>query len=211
MVFELLNITRDSILAPLGLLSYSGLFIFELIDMIIMSFAIGYIFSGYIGRQTSSDYDPLKYYSKRFLSWENIKFAAIVAGLGVVFHELAHKFTAMAFGANAVLYAPYGFYLLAIFLKAVGFPFLFFVGGFVAHSPLPPLQSSLVSLAGPLTNFILWGAIYFSLKYGKINNKYHPFVVPFAKINLFLGIFNMIPLPGFDGFGVVSGLIRALF
>jgi len=208
MVISILNITRDTILAPLGLLSLSGTFFFEVIDMIIMSLAIGYIFSGILKKPVPEDYDPLVHYQKKSSNWENVKFAALAAGPAVVFHELSHKFVAMFFGAKAVLYAPYGFYALVILLKAVGFPFLFFVGGFVRHTPLPALPSALVALSGPLINFTLWFLAIRLVKMKKIPNKYLPYVVPFARINLFLGIFNMIPLPGFDGFNVIRGIFR---
>ncbi|MDO8480432.1 MAG: M50 family metallopeptidase [Nanoarchaeota archaeon] len=201
-----LDLTRDTILAPLGLLPYTSSFFFELIDIIIMSFVLGYIFSDFIGRPGR---DPLDAYKKS--RWQQLKVSALVAGPAVVFHELAHKFVAMAFGAQAVLYAPYGWYLLVIILKAIGFPFMFLVGAFVAHSPLPPLESSIVALAGPALNFLMWGAAILAVKAGKVKPKYLPYVVPFARLNLLLGIFNMLPIPGFDGFGFFAGLFQALF
>ena len=211
MVLSILNITRNSVLSIFGLSKYSHLFIFEVMDMIIMAFAIGYIFSGFLKKPIPEDYEPLKYYKKKSQKWENIKFAALAAGPAVVLHELAHKFVAMGFGAQATLYAPYGFYLLVILLKAVGFPFIFLVGGFVVHSPLPALQSSLVSLAGPLTNFLMWLGITIAIKKGVLNRKYYSLAVPLARISLFLAIFNMLPLPGFDGFNFFRALFSALF
>ncbi len=211
MIGSLLNLTRDSILAPLGLLPYTRSFAFELLDMIIMAFAIGYIFMDYIKKPTPKDYDPLLHYQASS-TWKHLKFAALVAGPAVVLHELSHKLVAMAFGANAVLYAPYGFYLLVIILKMIGFPFIFFVGGFVSiQGALTPLQSSLVSFAGPGMNFILYGLSILAVKNVWIKRKYLDAVVWFGRLNLFLGIFNMIPLPGFDGYKVFAGLIQAIF
>ena len=208
MVLQFLNLTRDSILVPFGI--NPTLFIFEIMDIIIMSFAIGYIFSSFLKRPTPKDYDPLKHYGKS-ATWEQLKFATMVAAPAVVLHELAHKFVAMGFGAKAVLYAPYGFYLLVILLKAIGFPFIFLVGGFVSHGPLPALQSSLVSIAGPLTNFLIWGGILLLIKTDKLKKKYYTFAVPLARISLFLGIFNMLPLPGFDGFNFFASIFKAIF
>ncbi len=210
MVLSLLNFTRDSFLVPLGMGAISQTFFFEVIDMIIMALAIGYIFSGIIRRPIAHDYDPLKFYEKKRGKWDDIKFGAMVAGGAVVLHELSHKLVAMAFGVKATLYAPYGFYLLVILLKAIGFPFLFFVGGFVVHGPLPALPNALVAIAGPLMNFILWFVAWYGVKKGLIKRKYFHFAVPFAKINLFLGVFNMLPLPGFDGFNFFRSLL-ALF
>ena len=103
MVLSLLNITRDSILAPLGLLPYSSSFIFELIDMLIMSLAIGYIFSGFLKKPVSHDYDPLKHYQKSN-EFEELKLGIMIAAPAVVFHELAHKFVAMAFDMDICMY-----------------------------------------------------------------------------------------------------------
>ena len=208
MVVQFLNITRNNFLIPFGI--DPTLLIFEVMDIIIMSFAIGYIFSSFLKRPTPRDYDPLKHYAKSG-TWEQLKFATMVAAPAVVFHELAHKFVAMGFGAKAVLYAPYGFYLLVILLKAIGFPFIFFVGGFVSHGPLPAFQSALVSIAGPLTNFIMWGGILLLIKTDKLNKKYYSVAIPLAKIALFLAIFNMLPLPGFDGFNFFGSIFKAIF
>ena len=101
-------------------------------------------------------------------------------------------------------------YLLAIILVLVNFPILFLVGGYVSHTALPPLESALVALAGPLTNLILW-AIFFSLiKLDKIK-KYRREIYLMAKINLFLFIFNMLPIPGFDGYHFFRALWQVFF
>jgi hypothetical protein len=107
----------------------------EIVDIIVMTFAIGYIFSDYFRREPLEGYDPLKFYKKPPF-FENIKFAAMIAAPAVVFHELAHKFVAMVFGASATLHAPYGMYAIVILLKLMRFPLLFFVGGYVSHTPL---------------------------------------------------------------------------
>lgn len=88
----------------------------EIADIIIMVFAIGYIFSDYFRREPLEGYDPLTYYKKPPLI-ESIKFAAMIAAPAVVLHELAHKFVAMAFGAIATLHAPYFWYIAVIALK----------------------------------------------------------------------------------------------
>ena len=126
-------------------------------------------------------------------------------------HELAHKFVAIGFGAAATLHAPYNLYIFVIIMKLLRFPLLFFVGGYVSHTPLPYLQSALVAVAGPLMNFIVWGVIFVIVHYKLINKKYYKILEPIAKINLFLGIFNMIPIPGFDGFSFFVNLFKAFF
>jgi Zn-dependent protease len=182
----------------------------EAIDIVIMTVAIGYIFSDFFRREPMEGYDPLTYYRKQPL-FENIKFAAMIAAPAVVFHELAHKLVATIFGAQATLHAPYFWYAIVIILKMMKFPLLFFVGGYVTHTPLPALQSALVAIAGPLTNLVLWLAILAVIKFHLADRKYYKILVPMAKLNMFLFIFNLIPLPGFDGYNFITSLFGAFF
>jgi len=185
----------------------------EIVDIIVMTIAIGYIFSKFF-RRVPASYDPLTYYKKNTLV-EDIKYGAMIAAPAVVLHELAHKFTAMGFGASATLHAPsffgipYGMYLLVILLIHLNFPILFFVGGYVSHTALPPLASSMVAFSGPLINLVLWLGGMSLIKYKLIDRKYYMTIGMMAKLNMFFFAFNMIPIPGFDGSKVFSGLIRA--
>ena len=181
----------------------------EIIDIVIMTLAIGYIFSSFIKREPSGEYDPLKYYEKNPII-ENIKFGAMIAAPAVVLHELAHKFVAMGFGAQATLHAPYEMYAIIILLRLINFPIMFFVGGYVEHTPLPALQSSIVSIAGPLVNLFLWIAPILAVRYKLVSRKHYNILVPMGKLNMFLFIFNMLPIPGFDGYNVFYGLWQAI-
>lgn len=182
----------------------------EIIDIVVMAIAIGYIFSKFFKRAPQEGYDPLTYYKKNSLV-EDIKYGAMIAAPAVVLHELAHKFVAMGFGASATLHAPYLMYGIVLLMILLRFPIIFFVGGYVTIGPplLPALQSSIVSFAGPLTNLILWLGGMSLIKYNLINRKYYTAVGMMAKLNMFFFVFNMIPLPGFDGFHVFSGLVQA--
>ncbi|HJO01842.1 MAG: M50 family metallopeptidase [Candidatus Woesearchaeota archaeon] len=188
----------------------------EIVDIIVMTVAIGYIFSKFFKRAPQEGYDPLTYYRKNPIL-EDIKYGAMIAAPAVVFHELAHKFTAMGFGASATLYAPsffgipYGMYLLVIILIHLNFPILFFVGGYVSHTALSPLASSMVAFSGPLLNLILWLIGMYLIKHSLVNRKYYPTIGVMAKLNMYFFIFNMIPLPGFDGFSVFAGLLQTFF
>ena len=175
-----------------------------------MAFAIGFIFSDFFKREPSEGYDPIKFYQRSSM-FQNIKYAAMIAAPAVVFHELAHKFVAMGFGATATLRAPYTLYAIVILMKLMRFPLLFFVGGYVEHTALPPLESAFVSVAGPLTNFIIWGAIFMIIHFRLVDRKYYKILAPMAKINLFLGVFNMLPIPGFDGFHFFRSLFAVFF
>ena len=188
----------------------------EILDIFVMTVAIGYIFSKFFRRTPQEGYDPLTYYKKNAL-WEDIKYGAIIAAPAVVLHELAHKFAAIGFGASATIHAPplfgipYGMYLLVIVLIHINFPILFFVGGYVIHSALPPLASSLVAFAGPFVNLLLWIAGMSLIKYKLVDRKYYTTIGLMTKLNMFFFIFNILPIPGFDGSKVFTGLIQTFF
>jgi Zn-dependent protease len=179
----------------------------ELIDLVIMTIAIGYIFSTFIKREPMQGYDPIKYYQRNNLI-EDIKYGAMIAAPAIILHELAHKFVAMGFGAVAILRAPIGWYIAVVIMRMLNFPLIFFVGGEVLHTPLPPLESALVSISGPLINFLLYLAAIAIIKYNLVNRKYFKIIQISGKLNMFLAIFNMIPLPGFDGFNFFANVVR---
>lgn len=151
--------------------------------------------------------------------------------LAIVFHEVAHGYAALLLGdttardqrrlsLNPVRHIdPIGTLLVPGALALAGGP----VFGWA--KPVPVRQDRLdnprfgmmaVAAAGPGTNFVLAavGAIALGL--------FAPAVAPqagaapgllaqglfyFILINLFLGIFNLLPIPPFDGSHIVEGLL----
>lgn len=185
----------------------------EIIDLFVITIAIGYIFSKLFHRQPTEDYDPLKFYQKNSII-EDIKYGAIIAAPAVILHEFAHKFVAMAFGATATLHAPdlfgipYGWYILIIILIHMNFPIVFLIGAYVSHTALPPLQSALVSISGPLANLLIWLGCKIAIKNKWIHRKHYRTVGLMAKLNMFLFVFNILPLPGFDGWNFLNALMH---
>jgi Zn-dependent protease len=89
---------------------------------------------------------------------------------------------------------------------------MFFVGGYVTiNGILTPLQSALISVAGPLTNLILYLIAISMIKFKLIDRKHFHTLEIVSRINLFLFAFNLIPLPGFDGYNFFSSLLRVIF
>ncbi len=186
----------------------------EIIDLIIMTFFVGYIFSDIIPIRREH-YDPLTHY-KRGFDFEGLKFAILATAPAIILHELAHKFVALGFGLDAIFYAFYrsSFTLilgiLTIISKLTGFGFMFFVPGFVGISGTGThLQFALTALAGPLINLMLWLGSWYLLKNKLYKKNYYLLLLLTQRINMFLFIFNMLPLPGFDGYKVFMGLIKA--
>ncbi|MBI2542207.1 hypothetical protein HYV80_05855 [Candidatus Woesearchaeota archaeon] len=186
----------------------------EIIDLIAMTFFVGYIFADMIPIRRES-YDPLQHYKKRF-DFEGLKFAVMATAPAIILHELAHKFVALGFGLDAVFYAFYRstFTLMlgvfTVIAKLTGFGFMFFVPGYVGISGNGTnLQFALAAFAGPFVNLVLWIVPLYLLKNKLYKKKHYLILILTQKINMFLFIFNMLPIPGFDGYKVFIGLIRS--
>ena len=126
----------------------------------------------------------------------------LVVSLGFVLHELGHRSTARKFGC----YAEYRMWpqglLLAMLFSFLGF--LFAAPGAVVIHPRVDLwgrimtitrkKAGIIAISGPITNFIL--SLFFYLVY-----VFYPLNLFYAGayINAFLGVFNLIPFPPFDG------------
>ena len=70
---------------------------------------------------------------------------------------------------------------------------------------------SIVAFAGPAMNGFLWLITALILKKNLVSRKYVPLVHITKKINMLLFIFNMLPIPGFDGFKVYQGILQTIF
>lgn len=180
----------------------------EIFDMIAMTAIVGYIFMGFFRRQTPHDY-----LNPRRFDWDSFKIACWITAPALIFHELAHKFVAVSFGFDATFHAAYTFLAIGVILRLVGSNFIFFVPAFVSIGcktgicRIPPLQSAIIAASGPFTNLAIFAVAFFVLKYKKDLDKKTKTILHLTKIiNLFLFIFNMLPIPGFDGSKVFSGL-----
>lgn len=153
----------------------------------------------------------------------------------IVLHEIAHGWAARLLGdptayergrlsLNPLKHVdPMGTIILPGMLKLLGLP----VFGWAKPVPVsyarlrsPKRDMALVAAAGPLTNFVLaaLSAVAFGLLLRELDPKAAPgpttmFLVDnlknFIAINVFLGTFNLLPLPPFDGSRIVRGLAPA--
>ncbi len=181
------------------------IYLSELVDIIIMSLALGFIFQGWIKKPQKRHYDPLLMHTSRF-NREDFLYAISIVAPAIILHELGHKFVAIGFGAHATFHAAYTWLGLGILLKLMNFNFLFFVPAFVSISGnINNLQSALIAFAGPFVNLVLWLLSEYFLKRARSVNVAYALKLS-AEINKFLFIFNMLPIPMFDGFKFFSGL-----
>lgn len=150
--------------------------------------------------------------------------------VAIVFHEVAHGWTALALGdptarernrlsLNPVRHVdPFGTLILPGALLLSGLP------AFGWAKPVPVIKSRLrnprfgmmaVAAAGPGTNLVLAviGAVALGLlaRGGAAPEGLTGFAIAslysFILINVFLALFNLLPLPPFDGSHIVEGLL----
>ncbi len=154
--------------------------------------------------------------------------ALIVA---IVFHEVAHGWTALALGDptaqeqrrlsfNPIRHVdPFGTLILPGLLALTGAP----VFGWAKPVPVnkwrltnPRFGMMAVAAAGPGTNLVLAaiGAVVLGLFVGNYTGPADGLggfalaaLQYFITINIFLALFNMLPIPPFDGSHIVEGLL----
>lgn len=151
----------------------------------------------------------------------------------IVFHEVAHGWMARALGdrtaaergrlsLNPLRHVdPLGTVILPGMLKLAGLP----VFGWAKPVPInygrlrrPQRDMALVGAAGPLANFTL--AALSAIAIGALVRAWpgvdeptpwlafvHDNLANFVLINVFLGVFNLLPLPPFDGSRILRGVL----
>ncbi len=187
----------------------------EILDIVIMTLVIGFIFKDiFKPRQKVTVIPPEHYLSvqKKRFKWEEFWYATALVAPSIILHEFGHKFTALTQGMSASFHASYFGLALGAFLKVISAGFIFFVPAYVSFTGQgSTLQYAGIAFAGPAINLVLWLGSLLVLKNAKLKRGTYRFFFLFSRINMFLFIFNMLPIPGFDGFKVYSGLFSALF
>lgn len=173
----------------------------ELIDALLMTAIVGYIFMD-LFQPPRDVYDPFRI----GFDWEAFKFACYVVAPAIIFHEIAHKVVALGFGLQAQFHAAYSWLFLGLLLKTlVGF--VFFVPAYVSiQGVATPLASGLTAFAGPALNLLLWALAGLMLT-RQISRRQVYFWGLTKRINGFLFLLNMLPVPGFDGSKVFNALL----
>jgi Zn-dependent protease len=154
--------------------------------------------------------------------------AIILISLSV--HEFAHAWVANRLGDPtaklsgrvslnpAAHWDPIGTTLLVglIFLRAVGAPVIAFGWG----KPVPVNPHNLrnprsdllkVSLSGPVSNLLFAVLLAFIFKNVSLDSNFQSILLIAIQVNIFLAIFNLIPLPPLDGADIIRYFLPPRF
>lgn len=152
--------------------------------------------------------------------WEVLVMYIVIIILAFAYHEFAHAIVADRLGdptpraAGRITLNPFPHLSLAglVTLLLLGF------GG--ASTPIRPhllrgntrQSHALVAVAGPLANFVM--AALFAIPFRLIISSgmdVNPLVMQFMNLgvflNVFLALFNLLPLPPLDGFSILQGVL----
>ncbi|MTI48168.1 MAG: site-2 protease family protein [Firmicutes bacterium] len=136
--------------------------------------------------------------------------------IAITLHELAHGYVAYALGDTTAKNKGRLSFNPLVHIDIAGFLFLIIAGfGWAKPVPINPMNfknrklgTILVSIAGPVTNFLIAIITILILAIVPINNSLIlNIVISIAIYNIILGIFNLLPFPPLDGSKIVASLL----
>lgn len=136
--------------------------------------------------------------------------------IAIIFHELAHGYVAYRLGDPTAKNAGRLTLNPLSHLDPIGFlSMLIFRFGWAKPVPINPmyfknrkLDTILVSIAGPISNFLIAFICGFIATRGIIkNNIVLQMLIITLWYNIMLGVFNLLPLPPLDGSKVIASLL----
>lgn len=158
-----------------------------------------------------------------------IVIAVAASVTAIVLHELAHGYAALALGdrtardAGRLSFNPlrhvdrFGTVLLPLFLvvsQLLTIGRIGFIFGWAKPVPVNPMVfrnprrgMALVAAAGPASNFVLALIAAFAFAAFGTTPIVADFLIYFLIFNIVLGLFNLLPLPPFDGGRIAVGLL----
>ena len=161
-------------------------------------FIIAFIPQTLVNRQYGLNYDSS-------MAMFQVTIMAFALGFAFIFHELGHKFSAQYFHAKAEFKLDQRGLLVSVISIAMGF-YLLMPGAVFWNSNLSKYSNirGRVSACGPIVNLYLASLslglfIFADSAVGSIGWILFNFGIISFQLNIYLGIFNMIPLWILDG------------
>ena len=136
--------------------------------------------------------------------------------VAITLHELAHGFTAYALGDPTAKNNGRLTFNPIKHIDLVGFILLMFAGfGWAKPVPINPLYfknrklgTILVSVAGPITNFLIAAITIMIIASHIVTNEIvATIIILTALYNIILGVFNLLPFPPLDGSKILASLL----
>ncbi|MEM3586293.1 MAG: AN1-type zinc finger domain-containing protein [Candidatus Jordarchaeaceae archaeon] len=147
---------------------------------------------------------------------DNVLWLGLIVAVSFIIHELAHKLVAQIYN----LWAEFRIIFSGVLLTLISIlsPLKFLVPGAVMISGPTDLHSvGKASLSGPLVNLLLGASlfalsfmfqnIYIQSLFSKVN--LYQILIIGASINADIGLFNILPIPPFDGSKVLRWSLPA--
>lgn len=153
----------------------------------------------------------------------DILITLVILLFSVIVHEISHGLVAEKLGDSTARDAgritlnpiphidPFGSILLPGLLLLIGSPIVF-----GAAKPVPvnfenlqprKLGMALVSIAGPLSNFILATLFALPITFGLVSGVMEDIWLKAVILNLVLGAFNALPIPPLDGSKILASFL----
>ncbi|MFH0905815.1 MAG: site-2 protease family protein [archaeon] len=169
----------------------------ELIQLVIAWLVISICFALRL-----NNYDLFSLLGKKvvFNFSELLKFlliSLVITATSFIIHEMAHKYTAIHFGAKGqfVMWSE-GLIISLVFTAIFGFMLIIPGAVYIFGKDLSRKEYGIVSLAGPLSNIIM-GLIFIGLSFSGI---LPAIIISYGiMINFWLAFFNLLPVWQLDG------------
>lgn len=176
-------------------LSFSGTEVVHLVlSVLVLSVAFTFAFNG-MGYLAGKPVDVATLVA-------TLPYAAVIVVASFVLHELAHKFVAQRRAMWAEYRSSYAGLGIGLVLSSLFGVVLAAPGAVHIYGRATDRDSGVISLVGPLVNLALGFAVYpFAVSDGATSTigSAGSFLEIFVFINMFLALFNMIPVPPLDG------------
>jgi len=133
----------------------------------------------------------------------NMGFALLIVVAGFFVHEMAHKMVARRYGCWAEFRADFKMLALALFMSFFGFLFAA-PGAVMIAGRITTIQNGKISIAGPASNILVAAACmsFWAIDLEGVPDLAASFAHGLSFFCGFLAIFNLLPIPAFDGLKV---------
>ena len=133
--------------------------------------------------------------------------SALAVATAFFLHEMAHRFVARSYGGTA-FFKLWSFGLIFAFITSF-FGFIFAAPGAVNIGGIYRKdQFGKSALAGPSTNLVVGSILVFSDLFIPMAPILHTILGFVGGLNLYFGVFNLLPIPPLDGQKVMAWNIR---